>query len=61
MKNLQKEEVLRDFLDQFFFNFLWEEFGQEVKCDGRVFRNLLVQDLGGWGGGFISVHFTEQQ
>lgn len=33
------------FLDQFFLYFFREEFGQEMKHYGRVFWNLLVQNL----------------
>lgn len=43
--HLKEEEVLGNFLDQFFFYFLWEELGQEMKCYGRVLWNFLIQDL----------------
>ena len=43
--HLKEEEVLGNFLDQFFFYFLWEELRQEMKCYGRVLWNFLIQDL----------------
>lgn len=37
--------MLSYFLYELFFYFFWKEFSQKMKCYGRIFGNLLVQDL----------------